>query len=58
MTEKIAKPRCPACHKVQADWVTEAQFTCPRCGLTFTIGALDAYSHLTIRPEGAISINK
>ena len=35
---KVFKPRCPECGRVQADWVTEAQFTCPRCHLIFTIG--------------------
>lgn len=37
LADKVLKPRCPKCGKVQADWVKEAQFTCPRCHLTFII---------------------
>jgi len=39
MTEKVTRPRCPSCGRVQAEWVTEAEFTCPRCNTRFEISS-------------------
>ena len=36
--EKIKRPRCPKCNRLQADWVTEAKFTCPKCSTEFAVG--------------------
>lgn len=38
MTERIIRPRCPKCNRVQADWIEgTAQFTCPHCHTTFLL---------------------
>ena len=57
MTEQIEKPRCPRCNKVQADWIIEAKFTCPRCGTEFIIGQdyLTILTKLTKQAIGDIS---
>ena len=41
MSERIIKPRCPRCGHVQADWITQAGFTCRTCHFKFEIGLVD-----------------